>query len=301
MEPTTEQVTRFLKLFRGRGDVYGGEEGACIKQPLTLEVFTDHLAGRNPIGVYPMVPIKDDWYTVWGCSDFDLDNMHDAIAVRESLAAAGVVGIIEKSRSKGYHLWVFATEPVVARDMRRMFLAAHQVADIPAIEVNPKQEKLSSTMQYGNYVRLPYPNFSDLETNKRRAITDTQEPYGFDEFMDMAEANLVTPETVARLANYYKPPQPVHAINTDYVQCESLADAMKPLSPLGKVIWRDGPLPNNDRSRTLAKLGHECVRSGLNPSQTRVILGDADMRWGKYHMRTNGELELDKLVQRVYS
>ncbi len=301
MEPTTEQVTRFVKLFRGRGDVYGSEEGSCVKQALTLEVFTKHLSGDTPIGVYPMVPIREDWYTVWGCSDFDLDNLQDAISVRDALEAAGVMGFIEKSRSKGYHLWVFAEEPIVAKDMRRMFLAAHQVADIPPIEVNPKQEKLNSTMQYGNYVRLPYPNFADMETNKRRVITDNQHAFTLDAFLDRAEANLVSAETIQRLANYYKPPVPVHAINTDYVQCESLADAMKVLSPLGKVIWRDGPLPNNDRSRTLAKLGHECVRSGLNPSQTRVVIADADMRWGKYHMRANGELELDKLVQRVYS
>jgi hypothetical protein len=76
---------------------------------------------------------------------------------------------------------------------------------------------------------------------------------------------------------------------------------MESLSPLGKVIWRDGPLAGKDRSTTLAKLGHECVRSGLNPSQTKTIVRTADNRWGKYHLRPNGELEIDKLVVRVHS
>ena len=71
-------------------------------------------------------------------------------------------------------------------------------------------------------------------------------------------------------------------------------------SPLGRVIWRDGPLAGRDRSSTLAKLGHECVRSGLNPSQTRVVVDDADRRWGKYYGRANGALEIDKLVERVF-
>lgn len=300
MTPTEEQLSRYIKLFRGRGDVYGGEEGACIKSPLTREVFAEHLEGTSPIGVYPMVPLKDDWYTVWGCSDIDIEDLAGTITIRDSLAAAGVHAFIEKSRSKGYHVWVFASQPVLARDMRRMLLAAHQVADYPAREVNPKQETLASTKQYGNYVRLPYPNFNDMDKANRRIITDDQTPLTLDEFLDTAEAHLVSPDEVARIAAFYQPPVASHAHNLDYVPCESLPDAMRTLSPLGKVIWRDGPLPNNDRSRTLAKLGHECVRSNLDPSQTRIVLIDADLRWGKYHMRTNGELEIDKLVQRVY-
>jgi hypothetical protein len=300
MEPTATQLDRYIKLFRGRGDVYGSEAGSCVKQPLTREVFHNHLAGETPIGVYPMVPIKNDWYTVWGCTDIDTGDLKSTISIRDSLAAAGVHAFIEKSRSKGYHVWVFASEPVLARDMRRMLLAAHQVADYEAREINPKQESLASTAQYGNYVRLPYPNHNDLTIPNRRVITDDETPISLDAFLDDAEAHLTHPDTIARIASFYKPPVAPTAHNTDYVPCESLPDAMRPLSALGKVIWRDGPLPNNDRSRTLAKLGHECVRSGLNPSQTHIILTDADLRWGKYHLRTHGELEIDKLVLRVY-
>lgn len=301
MDTTDELVTRFLKLFRGRGDVYGSEEGGCVKQALTTQVFARHLDGSEPIGVYPMVPIRGDWYTIWGCTDIDTGDLGAAINLRDAFHAGGVHAYIEKSRSKGYHVWVFAEHPVLARDMRRMFLAAHQVADYPAREVNPKQETLGSTSQYGNYVRLPYPNYTDMSRPNRRIILDDETPITLQEFLNLAESTLVNPDTVQRLASLYKPPVLTHAINTDYVQCESLPDALKKLSPLGKVIWRDGPLPNNDRSRTLAKLAHECVRSELNPSETHIIITDADRRWGKYHNRTNGELEIDKLVARVYS
>ena len=82
---------------------------------------------------------------------------------------------------------------------------------------------------------------------------------------------------------------------------ESLADALKALSPLGKVIWRDGPLPERDRSSTLTKLAYECVKSGMSPSESKVLVADADRRWGKYHLRTNGDLEIDKLIIRVFS
>lgn len=247
-----------------------------------------------------MVPLRGDWYTVWGCTDIDTGDLQAAINLQTAFSAVDVHAFIEKSRSKGYHVWVFASEPVLARDMRRMFLACHQVVDYPAREVNPKQETLASTKQYGNYVRLPYPNYTDLSIPNRRIITHDEEPYSLEAFLNMAESSLVTPDAIARLAGFYKEPAKSTLINTDYQQCESLPDAMRKLSALGKVIWRDGPLEGGDRSRALAKLSHECVRSGLNPSETKVVITDADLRWGKYHDRTNGELEIDKLVQRAY-
>lgn len=295
-----ETHKRFLRLFRGRGDVYGSETGGCVKSPITEELIIEHLAGTTPIGIYPMVPYKGDWWCAWGCSDIDIEDYSMAVKLADALLAAGVVAHIERSRSKGYHVWVFASEPVLAKDMRRMFLAAHQVADVPAREVNPKQETLAGG-QYGNYVRLPYAGWhSDITTDKRRMLKSFDEFIPFDKFLESAEQTLVSADTIRRLAGYYKPPVVSTQFHGTYTECEGIKDALRNLSPLGKVIWRDGPLQGRDRSSTLAKLGHECVRSNLNPSETRVVLTDADLRWGKYHLRTNGELEIDKLVQRVF-
>jgi hypothetical protein len=294
-----DTIDDFMRLFRGRADAYGSEEGGCVRQPVTRELYERHLLGYEPIGIYPMVPRKSDWWCVWGCSDIDIEDYNMAVRLREALAAGGVTAYIERSRSKGYHVWVFAQEPVLAKDMRRMFLAAHQVADIPAREVNPKQETLDSSDKFGNYVRLPYAN-SLYQSSKRKILANHDTYVPMDVFVRDALLMRTPKDVIERLAGYYKPPTPSHTFNTDYVPCESLDDAKKNLSPLGKVIWRDGPLQGRDRSSTLAKLGHECVRSGLNPSETRIILVDADRRWGKYHMRTNGELEIDKLVSRVY-
>jgi hypothetical protein len=295
---TDTTLDRFIRLFRGRADAYGSEEGGCVKNRLDKSVFQRHLDGVEPIGVYPMVPHNGDWLCVWGCSDIDVEDYPGACRLAEALMAGGIVPFIEKSRSKGYHVWVFASKPVPARDMRRMLLAAHQVADYPAREVNPKQEHLNG-QHYGNYVRLPYPNYRDMSKPNRRVLDASGSPMTLEAFLDLTEHNLADPETIARLASYYQPPAVVPTV-VAHDSDETLPDAMKHLSPLGRVIWRDGPLPSRDRSSTLAKLGHECVRSGLNPSETRLVLVDADRRWGKYHLRINGEFEIDKLVQRVF-
>ena len=289
----------FITLFRGRADVYGHDEGRCVKEPLDTSVFNQHLTGGNSIGVYPIVPTQGDFKVVWGCSDIDIEDIVRATNLRDALKEAGVTSYVERSRSKGYHVWVFAPELVHAKDMRRMFLAAHQVADIPPIEVNPKQETLNGT-NYGNYVRLPYPNGLNEMPTRRVILDRNNQPVPMDIFIPYALEHRTDPTLITKLAGYYTEPVYQHTAPLQMDTPTSVRDALTNLSPLGKVIWRDGPLPSKDRSTTLSHLGHECVRSGLNPSETRTVIADADRRWGKYHLRTNGDMEIDKLVMRVF-
>jgi len=298
----SDTLDDYVTLFRGRGDVYGHNEGRCVKEALTIEKFVDHLVGTEPIGVYPLVPINGEYGCVWGCSDFDTADAHShAMALHQAFNAAGVTSWVEKSRSKGYHVWVFCKSIVSATDMRNMFLAAHQVAEVPATEVNPKQTTLAKG-QYGNYVRLPYPNYSDDTATGQRMLTADGSFMTLTEFVASAMATRVGPDMVAALASMYRPPTKSTKTFNDYVFDDvNLLEAMAKLSPLGQVIWRDGPLVGKDRSSTLARLGHVCVSSGLNPSETKAVLRTADQRWGKYHLRPDGEQEIDKLVVRVHS
>ena len=288
-------IDGFMQLFHGRTDVYGHDEGRCIKEPLTRDIWLGHLLGETPIGVYPIMDFSDGNYTAWGCSDIDINDYSLAVALSDALYAAGVVSYIEVSRSKGYHVWVFAEELVLASDMRKMFLAAHQVAGIIAKEVNPKQSTLE-VGKVGNYVRLPYPHGA---TTRRIVIDADRLCMTVDSFVEQALETRTSLDLIAHIATYYQPPKS-NAYVGEYAVCESVQEALKSVSPLGKVIWRDGPLAGRDRSSTLAKLGHECVRSGMNPSETGVLLQDADKRWGKYHLRADGYIEIDKLIQRVF-
>lgn len=294
---TTEM---FTKLFRGRKDAYGHEEGRCVKEPLTDTIIQEHLDGINAIGIYPMVPYQGNHYVVWGCSDIDVDDFGAAKNLRDALAEAGVVAHIERSRSKGYHVWVFAEKPVTASAMRRMLLCAHQVADYPAREVNPKQEHLAGK-QFGNYVRLPYFNAGDTTETKRRIIDDEGNTVPFAEWVGYAMASRTPVDTINRIAAMWREPEPPKHVHIDITGNESLGECLAILNPLGRTIWKDGPLPERDRSITLTHLAWECAKSGLNPSQCKMVLTDADKRWGKYHLRANGEQEIDKLVVRVFS
>lgn len=298
---TETAIDKFITLFRGRGDCYGSEEGGCVRQPLNRGVFQSHLEGVTGIGVYPAVPSTTP-FCVWGCSDIDIESLDDAKLMKRTIEMAGIPAYIERSRSKGYHVWVFASEPVPAEDMRRMLLMAHQVADYPAREVNPKQSDVSA-QKVGNYVRLPYLGGLQATPVRRVILDDNDQPVPLDVFVADAMANRVSVETIQRIASFYKEPEkPKAQYNFDDLQDEELEDALRVTSPLARVIWKQGPLEGQDRSTALMRLAHVCFRSGITPSMASAIIRDADRRWGKYHMRGEaGERELVKIIQRAYS
>jgi hypothetical protein len=215
---------------------------------------------------------------------------------------AGIVSYVERSRSKGYHVWVFAEDRVPAEDMRRALLVVHQVADYPAREVNPKQSDVSAH-KVGNYVRLPYLGGLVGTPERRVILDDNDQPVPLQDFVADAMSNRVSVETIQRIASFYKEPdKPKAQYNFDDLQDEELEDALRVTSPLARVIWKQGPLEGQDRSTALMRLAHVCFRSGITPSMASAIIRDADRRWGKYHMRGEaGERELVKIIQRAYS
>jgi hypothetical protein len=98
----------------------------------------------------------------WVAIDADYENaIEDLLKLQWELRQDGVDAALEKSR-RGGHLWIFAREPLLARDCR---VYIHNVAvrlKVPVkgagladgIEVFPKQDRLSAD-EFGNALRAP--------------------------------------------------------------------------------------------------------------------------------------------------
>jgi hypothetical protein len=148
---TTDKIVLFRRLFHGRTDVYpqrwesakgtsgyspacGNEwkPGICHKPrvkcgdcrqrlllPVTDQVIYDHLAGKQTIGVYPLLT-DDSCYFL--AADFDeADWREDAKAFVQSCRALAIPAALEISRSgNGAHIWIFFADPVPAREARQL-------------------------------------------------------------------------------------------------------------------------------------------------------------------------------------
>lgn len=288
-------VDSFLTLFRGRGDVYGAWEGGCVRKPLNADSFLKHLQGDELIGVYPLIPWKGNWYTVWGCSDIDVDDLDAARNLQLSFTAKGITSFVEKTR-KGYHVWVFADSLVPAATMRRAFLSAHQAINYPAKEVNPKQE--SAGAGYGNYVRLPYPNAYAGQPLERTILDDNDQPMPLVDFLPLALESRVDESTLDTLAKMWKPPTRIHVMSME--TNEDVRSILRRVGPIPYVIWRDGPMEGSDRSSALFRLACKMRDSNITPADALAVIRSADSRWGKFYLRADGEAEMLKLVERCY-
>lgn len=191
---TTEKVTLFRRLFRGRTDVYpvrwegktSGKSGyapACANEwragvcekprikcgdcgkrlliPLSDAVIYDHLAGAHTVGVYPL--LEDDTCYFLAVDFDEADWRDDARAFMQSCEELGVPAALEISRSgQGAHAWVFFASRVSARDSRRLGTAiiSHTCTRTRQLKLEsydrlfPNQDTMPKG-GFGNLIALP--------------------------------------------------------------------------------------------------------------------------------------------------
>jgi len=81
---------------------------------------------------------------------------------------------IERSKSKGYHAWIFFEKPVSAYKAR---LVAKKILDDigkPQTEIFPKQDVLTDGVLYGNFINAPL--FGALVPKGRTVFVDQDDP-----------------------------------------------------------------------------------------------------------------------------
>lgn len=322
----TELTHRFCDLFDGNhaavGKVWG--EALDIAPHDWVPAIQRHLTHEAPefsAGVYPLVALDDlppkaalasvalqddygftsDLWVKWGCTDLDdgyEQSWGDAQRIVSALEYGGITAFVERTKSKGWHVWVFARHWTPAEVMRRALLAAHQAAGVRPTEVNPKQTSLEGLKGYGNYVNLPYHAGTPMPA--RFVHYDNGDPMDLDTFVELAHEMLTDFGPLLAMARLYvEPPKP--SLDGPIVEYDgSLDDLTTKLSGLAFVVFKDGPLEGHDRSDTLAKLCHKVRESGLDAGECMTLLRDADKRWGKFHSRPDCDEQLEKLVINAY-
>lgn len=287
----------FSFLFQGRTDRYGTEEGGSIEADPGVDYWATHLEGDHPLGVYPQVDLG---LVAWGCVDFDEgedDSLIYAMNTRLVLGVYGIAGWVERSRSKGYHVWVFCEEWVPAIAMREALLAACQIAGSPTKEINPKQIITPEKPSIGNYVRLPYPNGY---TNRRVVVDVSGEDMTLEQFMACVMNELASEDELLELAKLYVPP--AKPVIRDVGPIDQSKPWIKRLDGLAYTILTQGPKEGGDRSDALWTMANAMARSGtVSYEEALEALHQADQSWGKYTERGDAEQRLSELMDKVWA
>jgi hypothetical protein len=273
----------FKVLFEGNRTALGAEEGGCLRlpQPWMWSQFIEaHLTGEGePVGVYPMVYNLTEydarWQVKWGCVDIDVGESESQVHAKNlhlALETFGIRGWVERSRSKGYHVWVFADSWVSAGTMRSALLAACQIASAPSQEVNPKQVKLKDD-QLGNYVRLPYPaqlmDRPNPAPTHRRSMLDpyTGVPYSLSAFVSCAFGSRVGGNTLRTLSEaYVAPERPIR--RRDWT-----GTAPQTHEGMGGYVRWVSELEEGNRNLGLFWAANRCLDQGLTDLEPLVEAG----------------------------
>ena len=157
MRTNDDKVKRIRSLFSGRTDVCGtcdphSGRSWVVKEPVTDKVILDHLTGRKPLGVFLLVKNKTRAIAV----DFDTKNKIPPMEFVAQAKHYGFSSYIERSKSKGYHVWIFFDEKGILAFKARL-VVRYILDDIeqPDTEIFPKQDALDSHVRYGNFIYVP--------------------------------------------------------------------------------------------------------------------------------------------------
>jgi len=154
---TEDKIRLFRSFFSGLTNVYGTYDPATgrarqVKTPVTNKVLMAHLTGRQPYGVYLLVKDKTRAIAV----DFDTQDRTPLIEFVARANHYGLKAYVERSKSKGYHVWIFFLEQgVVARKARLVVHHILEEIEQSGTEMFPKQDHLDGDMRYGNFLNAP--------------------------------------------------------------------------------------------------------------------------------------------------
>lgn len=154
---TADKIRIFRSCFSGLDNVYGTYDVQTgrvrqAKELVTDKVFYAHLTGKCPYGVYLLKKDKTGAIAV----DFDTDDLTLPIAFLKEANKYGIPASVERSKSKGYHVWIFAKESGVSASKARTIV--RKILDnigAPEIEIFPKQDMLNDDVSYGNFINAP--------------------------------------------------------------------------------------------------------------------------------------------------
>lgn len=243
-----EEAERMLRLFAGYTGAHGThgstnknmnkggkleikKTARTVREPVTVELWRQHLSGERPIGI---IPIREDHTCLWGCIDVDRYDIDHYETVKE-IKRQKLPLVLCRTKSGGAHAFIFLSKPMTAENLRLGLKNIASKMGWGDCEIFPKQSQiLDERGDLGNWLNMPYLGGDDTE---RYAVKETIGGYSLLEFLDLAEAARV--ESIS-----------VEAYHADKRPKKDLSDGPPCLEQLTTVGF-----PEGTRNRGLFALG----------------------------------------------
>ena len=212
---------KFIKLFNGYRAAYGvadmthpdayidesGKQKPVYRwnyQPFTDQIYIDHLKGDKSVGIQPC---NENSEVVFGAIDVDPKNYIDfnkkiKLVDGDIKSKKFYIDIIQEyklplipieSKSGGLHLVLFLKEFTSASVIVSFLSNLLPLFELkPDCEIFPKQTQLTKNnetgeLRPGQFINLPY-----YKSTERKALNIDGTPFTLEEFVGVAEANLVS-------------------------------------------------------------------------------------------------------------
>ncbi len=163
-----------------------------VQEPVTYDLWEQHLFGTGPgIGI---VPINDDGEVLWGVIDIDIYNINHS-ALENKFKKRKLPLVMLRSKSGGAHLYLFLSSWCPASLIRSKLQEWATALGYPGVEIFPKQDKLASPQDTGNWINMPYYNYTSTD---RYCLHDKKQ-LSIEDFLDFIDHREIPPETLDKI------------------------------------------------------------------------------------------------------
>lgn len=199
-------AARFYALFAGSPRAHGlytdidfankREDGkvkgkaVTVREPVTEELWQQHLDGKIGIGISPL---RDDSTCYFGAIDVDVYKELDPGELAARTEKLSLPLILCRTKSGGAHLYIFTKEPVAAAkiiDRLREMISLLGLRPVPPrtdIEIFPNKATASEET-LAQWINVPY---QDVTNTRRYAVDANGDRLTAERFLDLAERRKV--------------------------------------------------------------------------------------------------------------
>jgi len=191
-------VPDLMSLFEGYSAAYGiytitgehrGEKilgkAKSVKGPVTIELWSDHVSGKNGIGIIPINEDSNVKFAAIDVDNYDLE-LEELAKKIEKLPL-----VLCRTKSGGAHLYLFLTDFFSAVDVQAKMREFAALLGFGGVEIFPKQTRIITERgDIGQWINMPYFNVS---RTTRHAYDNTGKILELDEFIKFAFSKRITP------------------------------------------------------------------------------------------------------------